>query len=153
MNHVSATFAKTIATVFFIGYLPFAPGTFGSLAGALFIWLVHPGPAVQAIVIGAGLVIGTMAAQAAENLFGRKDSGCIVIDEFVGYVTAIFSLPLTAGYMIAAFFLFRLFDIMKPPPIRNLERAISGGLGVMLDDIAAGVMTNILLQLWKAVAA
>jgi len=95
--------------------------------------------------------LGTVTSHITESIFG-EDSGRIVIDEFTGFVISVFSLPLTAGYLAAAFFLFRFFDILKPSPIRNIERAVGGGLGVMLDDAAAGVMTNLLLHLWRAVA-
>ena len=62
---------------------------------------------------------------------------------------SVFSLPLTAGYLAAAFFLFRVFDILKPAPIRHIERSVKGGLGVMLDDAVAGLMTNLLLHIWR----
>ncbi|MEW6739920.1 MAG: phosphatidylglycerophosphatase A [Nitrospirota bacterium] len=143
--------SKIIATVFFIGYIPFAPGTFGSLAGLAFIWIFKPDFLQQIIILTVGFIFGIASSQIVEKESGTKDSKHIVIDEFVGYMASIIFLPLTIGYTIAAFFLFRFFDILKPPPIRNIERMFSGGIGVMIDDLAAGIITNLILQLWRLV--
>ncbi|WP_333652565.1 phosphatidylglycerophosphatase A family protein [Dissulfurispira sp.] len=143
--------SKIIATVFFIGYIPFAPGTFGSLAGLSFIWVFKPDFLWQIVILITGFIIGISCSNVIEKESGTKDSKHIVIDEFVGYMASIIFLPLTIGYIIAAFFLFRFFDILKPPPIRNLERMFSGGIGVMIDDLAAGIITNLILQLWRLV--
>jgi phosphatidylglycerophosphatase A len=144
-------FSKIIASVCFVGYIPFASGTFGSLAALIFMWLLKPDRPLQGVLVVTVFALGTLVAHVAEGIFG-KDSGRIVIDEFAGFMLSVFLLPLTAGYLTAAFFLFRFFDILKPPPIRNIERAVSGGLGVMLDDAAAALMTNLLLQTWRLVA-
>ncbi len=141
--------SQIVASCFFIGYIPFAPGAFGSLAGLVFIWLIKPDYLEQVFIIVALFVIGVVSAQAAEKEFGQKDSPRIVVDEFVGYLVSTAFLPLTVGYMISAFFLFRFFDILKPSPIRIVERHFHGGLGVMLDDVAAGILTNLLLQCWR----
>ncbi len=146
MRDASVKISKLLATVFFVGYLPVAPGTFGTFAGMLFVWLLKPDIGTQFAVLVAVLVVGTVASGIAEQTFGQKDCRHIVIDEFAGYLCSIILLPLTPVYMVAAFFLFRFFDILKPPPIRALER-IGGGAGIMLDDLAAGVLTNILLQI------
>jgi phosphatidylglycerophosphatase A len=139
------TISKIIATLFFIGYLPYAPGTFGTLAGMLFIWILKPSFIFQFTIVCAALVVGIITSGIAEQAFGEKDSRHIVIDEFAGYLCSVIFLPLTPAYMIAAFFLFRFFDILKPPPIRMLER-VGGGFGVMCDDVAAGIITNLILQ-------
>jgi len=143
--------SKIIATVFFVGYIPFASGTFGSLAALICISLLKPDRLSHGVLAVLLFGLGTVTAHVAETILG-EDSGRIVIDEFTGFVISVFSLPLTAGYLAAAFFLFRFFDILKPSPIRNIERNVRGGLGVMLDDAAAGLMTNLLLQLWRIVA-
>ncbi|MFO0752859.1 MAG: phosphatidylglycerophosphatase A [Thermodesulfovibrionales bacterium] len=104
---------------------------------------------MQVLLVAAGLVLGTISAQVAEKGFGQHDSKHIVIDEFVGYLAAMLFLPLTVPYLAASFFLFRLFDILKPPPIRSIDRKVRGGVGIMLDDAAAGLCTNGLLQLWR----
>jgi len=103
------------------------------------------------IILLMGFVLGAVSAHYAEKAFEEKDSSRIVIDEFFGYIAAVIFLPTTSGYLIAAFVLFRFFDILKPPPIRNIEKAVGGGLGVMLDDFAAGVISNILLQVWSRI--
>lgn len=140
-----------VASVFFIGYIPIASGTFGSLAALICMWLLKPGRPLLGMLVAAVFGLGTVTAHVVEGIFG-KDSGRIVIDEFAGFMISVFSLPLTPGYLIACFFLFRFFDILKPPPIRNIERAVKGGLGVMLDDAAAGLATNLFLQAWRLVA-
>jgi len=146
------TISKIVATLFFIGYIPFAPGTFGTLAGMLFIWILKPSFLWQFAIVIAALIIGIITSGIAEKAFGEKDSRHIVIDEFVGYLCSVILLPLTPAYMLAAFFLFRVFDILKPPPIYMLER-MSGGIGVMCDDVAAGIATNVLLQIVRLAAA
>ena len=140
---------KNIATLGFVGYLPVAPGTWGSLAGAVFTAFLNPSSAVQAILIVIGFVIGTISSTVAERVIGQTDSGHIVIDEFIGFFVSVVYLPQTYGYFIAAFFLFRFFDILKPFPIRQAERTLKGGFGIMTDDVLAGIYTNAILQIWK----
>ena len=151
MKDFNKLLSKIIATVFFIGYIPFAPGTFGSLAGLIFIWVFKPDTVQQISILTAGFIIGVLSSHIVEKDSGIKDSKHIVIDEFIGYLVSIIFLPLTPGYVVAAFFLFRFFDILKPPPIRNLEKIFSGGIGVMIDDLLAGIFTNIILQIWRMI--
>ncbi|MBI5187462.1 MAG: phosphatidylglycerophosphatase A, partial [Nitrospirae bacterium] len=87
----------------------------------------------------------------AERLLNDKDSRYIVIDEFIGFLISVFYLPQTYGYIIAAFFLFRFFDILKPFPIRKIGLILSGGKGIMADDIVAALYTNLILQIWKLI--
>lgn len=143
-------FLKHLATVGFVGYAPVAPGTFGTLFAALLVALVSPSSPVLIALTAVVIVLGVVSAGEAERAFGVKDPGRVVIDEVAGYMVSVLFLPLTAGYLVAAFFLFRFFDIIKPPPIRKLERGLKGGLGVVADDLMAGLYTNIVLQLWKA---
>jgi phosphatidylglycerophosphatase A len=143
--------SKIIATVFFIGYIPFAPGTFGSLAGLAFIWIFKPDFSWQIVILITVFIIGILCSNIIERESGIKDSKHIVIDEFVGYMASIMFLPLTIRYIIAAFLAFRFFDILKPPPIRNIEKTFHGGLGIMIDDLLAGIFTNILLQIWRMI--
>ena len=151
MNGFPWLLSRIIATILFIGYIPFAPGTLGSFAALMFVWLMKPGALLSGVLIFIFFVLGTITSHIAESSLGR-DSGRIVIDEFTGCLISVFLLPITAGYLIAAFFLFRFFDILKPPPIRHIENSVLGGLGVMLDDMAAGLMTNLLLQIWRMIA-
>jgi len=84
----------------------------------------------------------------AEKSFGR-DSRHIVIDEFCGYLVCVLFIPKHITYLLAGFFLFRFFDVVKPPPIRKIEGALKGGISIMLDDLIAGVYTNTCIQLWR----
>lgn len=149
MKSFCRSISKVIATVFFIGYVPFASGTFGTLAAAALVWFFRPDNLVLSILIVAGFAAGVVSSGQAETDLREKDSRKIVVDEFVGYLISVAFLPLTAGYLVAAFFLFRFFDILKPSPIRNVERLLCGGLGIMLDDVLAGVFTNLILQIWN----
>lgn len=146
MNELRATLSRLIASVFYVGYIPVAPGTFGSLAAMAVVWLLRPEESVLALIWLCVLLLGLWSAGRAEEAFNAKDSQRIVIDEFAGYITALLFLPLTPGIMIAALVLFRILDITKPPPIRNLERSLKGGVGVMMDDIAAGLIANLIIR-------
>ncbi len=136
-----------IATLGFVGFLPHAPGSFGSAAGLLFILVLKPNDGFLLVLLLLLFGIGVLSAHAAEQVLG-KDSGHIVIDEFFGYMVSVLFVPMSIGYLIAAFVLFRVFDIVKPPPIRNMETMFSGGFGIMMDDLVAGVFANICIQLW-----
>ncbi len=93
-------------------------------------------------------LLGIITSHRTEKLLG-KDSGYIVIDEFCGYLISVLFIPKNISYLLAAFVLFRAFDILKPPPIRKIEETVTGGAGIMLDDVLAGIYTNICLQLWR----
>jgi phosphatidylglycerophosphatase A len=140
---------KNVATLGFIGYLPVAPGTWGTAAGLIFIALLPVPPAALLGITIAVIIIGTISSGIAERLIGETDSGHIIIDEFAGFLVSVIFLPHTYGYLAAAFLLFRFFDILKPFPIGRIERAIKGGAGIMADDILAGIFTNAVLQIWK----
>ncbi len=137
---------KNIATIGPVGYLPLAPGTWGSACGLIFAELFRFSLPVYLSIVAAVIVVGTMASGVAEDMIGQKDSGHIIIDEFVGYLIAACAVPPSHTYLIAAFLLFRFFDILKPFPINRLEKRLSGGLGIMADDILAGIIANVLLQ-------
>ena len=138
-----------IATLGFIGYLPAAPGTFGTLASTLLFIVLRPGSAATFFLLLVSVVLGTISAHYAEKCLKEKDSRKIVIDEFAGYVASVLLLPPTLSSYGAAFLLFRFFDILKPPPIRSLEKVFPGGSGVVADDLMAGIYTNIALQVWN----
>jgi len=118
----------------------------GSAVSFLFVLLVQPSDAGLVFIIPLLVIVGTLAAHSAEKVLG-KDSGHIVIDEFCGYLITVAFVPRSLGYLIAAFFIFRFFDIVKPPPVRNAETFFSGGLGIMLDDVLAGIYSNLCLQI------
>lgn len=142
---------KYVATVGFIGYLPFAPGTFSSLAAfALFI-LLKPSPVIHLLLLLILIPVGIISSHYAEKLFNSMDSRQIVIDEFCGYLVSVSFLPFSYVMAAIAFFLFRFFDILKPFPIRKIESVLGGGKGIMADDIMAALYTNLILQIWNCI--
>jgi phosphatidylglycerophosphatase A len=142
---------KYIATLFFIGYIPVAPGTFGTLAAFILYIFLKPPLFVQILLLCFIIPIGTVSAHQAEKALEAKDSRHIVIDEFCGYFCSLLFVPFSIAHATAAFFLFRIFDILKPFPIRRMEVVFQGGIAVMADDIMAAVYTNIILQIWRHV--
>ena len=140
--------AWTIGTFFGSGFSPKAPGTAGSLAAILVAW-----PLAQAgvdrwgfLLLGiAALVPAIWSAGIVARESGRKDPQIVVVDEVVGQWITLAGAPrINWRSMLIAFALFRFFDILKPPPVRNLER-IPGGAGIVLDDAAAGVYASLVL--------
>jgi len=137
------------ATFLYVGYIPFAPGTWGTLAGLLF-WLYIP---LNSIYIKLALIIATfltgiLVSGRIERTDNIEDPGFIVIDEVVGIWVAMMFIPteLRTNLMqlSIAFFGFRFFDISKIPPIRQCEK-LEAGLGIMADDLAAGILTGIVI--------
>lgn len=150
--------AWVLATFFGAGRLKPGPGTWGSLAAAA-IWYfglraTHLSSWVAAAVTLAGVlvvtIIGIPAASIVERECGREDPGFVVIDEVAGQWLVLAAAPLQMGHAVVGFLLFRVFDIVKPPPARQLER-LHGGTGIMLDDLAAGVyglLVMLVLRHW-----
>jgi len=139
-------FVRFLATFFFTGYLPKAPGTWGSAFTALVLIFVWPPEwFYQVAAIAAVFVIGVWVSGKAESYLGH-DARPIVIDEVAGQMTALFMAPVKFLPFILGFVLFRLFDIVKLPPAKQWESS-RGGWGVMADDIAAGVYAACVLQL------
>lgn len=139
---------KYIATLGFVGYLPIAPGTFGSAVGFLLLLFLKIQDAGLLLTVLLLFIIGTFTAHHAEKQLG-KDSGHIVVDELCGYMLSVLFIPKSIGFLAAAFILFRVFDIAKPPPAKRIELTVHGGAGVMLDDVIAGIYTNLCLQIWQ----
>ncbi len=139
--------AGLTATFFFAGYFPFAPGTFASLEAVLLFALAGRRlPLLPYLLILAALfLVGTAAADTFARLLKQKDPRPIVIDEIVGQGVALISIPAQWPWLAGAFFLFRLFDVFKPWPIRKLEQ-LPGGWGIMADDVAAGMAAALVLQ-------
>jgi len=137
-----------LATGCFVGNIAFAPGTFGSIAGLFLCFLfsaINPSIAIIGILL---LIISAIwISDKAEKIIGTKDPGCIVIDEIAGIAVTLAGLPFTFTYVAAGFFIFRILDILKPFPIRTFERKFSGGAGIVLDDVAAGIIGNIVLRI------
>lgn len=140
----------------YLGFAPVASGTFGSLAGVALYPVfdaLRRGPTALYLLTFFGLVAASIwIAGEAEVVFGEKDSGKIAIDEVAGYITATLFLPPTLTTILGSFFLFRLFDVLKPWPARYFDRQVGGGPGVVLDDVFAGFYANLLLRavFWAA---
>lgn len=140
------TLALTIATVFGVGYAPFAPGTFGSAAGLVLWWLLPPSPLVQASAIVCLFLAGSWSGTVAEHHFQRTDPGPVVVDEVMGMLITLFMNPVGWSGALAGFLVFRVADVIKPFPANRLE-ALPGGVGVMADDGMAAVYANLALRL------
>jgi phosphatidylglycerophosphatase A len=138
---------KFIATGFYSGYSPIAPGTAGSLVGIL-IYIAAISCQLSAVsyllLTISILLIGIWVSGKAESIFQKKDSQKIVIDEITGILISLFMLPHGFWVVLSGFLIFRIIDISKPFYV--LER-LPKGLGVMMDDIAAGIATNLILQI------
>jgi phosphatidylglycerophosphatase A len=136
-----------IATGCYTGYIPASPGTWGALVGLVFCyWLSLLHVPVAFIVLCFMTVFSVWVAGLAEKIIQQKDSSCIVIDEVVGMAVTLVGLPFAPLTVVTGFILFRILDISKPFPIRYFDKKISGGVGIVSDDIAAGLLGNLLLR-------
>jgi phosphatidylglycerophosphatase A len=141
-----------LASGAYTGFSPVASGTAGTLAGVLlYLLLPNNQPVIYLSLIILFICAAVWLASKGEIIFGAHDSGYIVIDEIVGFLVAMYLLPSSWGYILAVFLVFRAFDVLKPPPIRRME-SLPAGLGVVLDDVLAGVYTNLVFQLWRLVS-
>lgn len=142
------TFIKLFATVFGVGYCPVAPGTVGTIAGAGFYFLMRnmllPHYIIFVLVF---IFMASWVADIAEEIFTEEDPQKVVIDEVAGFLVTMIGFQFNWILVVAGFILFRTFDIIKPFPIRQLEKRITGGFGIVLDDVLAGVYSNIALRL------
>jgi len=128
-----------IATGAYTGYLPKAPGTWGTLVAVpLHLLLIRLSPANYGISLVIVFLVGVYTAGAAEKILDRKDPGSIVIDEIIGMLITLIAAPAQPSIWLMAFLLFRLFDIAKPWPVSWADRHLNGGLGIVLDDVLAG---------------
>ena len=142
-----------VATGFFTGFLPTMPGTWGTFAGIPLVIISHRLTSItQAIVAVVFVTFAAYIAGRAEILFEDRDARPIVIDEMVGFLITLLWLPLNFLTLCLGFVLFRLFDIVKPPPIAILEKRLHGGWSIVLDDVLAGVLANVTLRLLLIVA-
>ncbi len=146
MNRPARELILFIAQGAYAGKFPVAPGTAGTLVGVLIQFGIRNSSPISYISMTLLLcVVGTWTAGKAEMILAQKDSPSIVIDEIAGFLIAMFMVPAGWGYVATGFVLFRLFDIIKPWPLHSLQ-SVRGGLGIMIDDIGAGIYTNIALQ-------
>lgn len=136
-----------IATGAHVGNIPFAPGTFGSILGLGACYLLSMvSVSVAAIIVTALIVLSVWASEHAERLVGKKDPGSVVIDEVAGMVVTLMGLPFGVVTALSGFILFRLLDILKPHPVRFFQDDLPGGAGIVMDDVAAGIIANIILR-------
>ena len=144
MNH----FFLFLATGLGVGYSPIAPGTAGTLIAipVYFFLSAIPSPIYEITLIGF-FFLSVWISENVEVLFKRKDDRRIVIDEMMGFFITMLWVPKTIRFIVIGFFIFRFFDILKPFPIRQLEKKMKGGFGVVLDDVLAGIYANIILHL------
>jgi len=133
--------------------MPWAPGTFGTLLGFPLFWLLAPhlSPIEFAGALFLVFMLGVWACAVTGRHIGIADHGGMIWDEAVAFLLVLWFVPETATWQAAAFLLFRLFDIAKPPPIRHYDRTLHGGFGVMMDDVLAAFYTLIVLAIVKAV--
>jgi len=135
------------ASVFGAGYAPIASGTVGSFVTLVFIWLLPWTTFGLLVTLVVVTLVGLWAGSRVERVLGRKDPGVIVIDEVAGMLLSVIllPLPLSIPVLTAAFLLFRLFDIWKPFPARE-SQVLTGGVGVMVDDLIAGFYALVLVM-------
>lgn len=130
------------------GSIPFAPGTFGTLAGLPLCYLLTLLPFYAALFcMLAFMPLAAHISTLAERILAKKDPGAIVIDEIAGIMLTLFALPFNWLTVIAGFLIFRFLDILKPFQIQKLEKIFPGGWGVLMDDVAAGILANIILRI------
>jgi phosphatidylglycerophosphatase A len=137
--------ALVIATAAGVGYVPVAPGTFGSAAGLLLWHLLPVSSSVRAVTIALLFAVGSWSATIAERHFRATDPGPVVIDEVMGMLITLFMNQVSWAGAWGGFLLFRVFDVIKPYPADRLER-LHGGLGVMADDLVAAIYANLCLR-------
>lgn len=142
--------AVFVASVGFLGYLPFASGTFGSLAAiplyGLFDCLRETSTGAYLFLFAALVGAACWFAGETDEILGEKDSHKIVIDEVAGYLAATLFLPFTCKTALVAFFVFRALDVVKPFPAGHIDRKIPGGPGVVFDDVVSGFYSNLLTR-------
>ncbi len=136
-----------LATGFYTGSIPVAPGTFGTLPGLLLcFFLAGVSLPVSLLLVLIFIGFSIWIAGEAEKILGKKDPGCIVIDEIAGMAVTLVGIPFSIQTAVGGFLLFRFFDILKPPPICTVDRKLHGGPGIVLDDVIAGIFANMVLR-------
>ncbi|MGC8869582.1 MAG: phosphatidylglycerophosphatase A family protein [Brevinematia bacterium] len=155
MKRILDFIIRFFATGIFVGHLPFFRGTFGTLIGVLIFVLLSGYNIIFYTVLVLLLILSFPITNYAErNIFKEKDSSYIVIDEIVGYLISVVGFKFTWDangifILVMTFLIFRIFDIFKPYPIVHIE-SIQGGVGIVLDDVFSGIMTNLIVRLMLA---
>lgn len=135
-----------LATGFGVGYCPKIPGTVGTLLGAVLYFGLSAYPwSFYVLALGIMLAAGVWLCEQAAESFGDPDPKEVVWDEMTGYLVAMAAAPRSMAWAAAGFVVFRFFDIVKPGPVGWAERRFSGGVGIMLDDLFAGILTLLVL--------
>ena len=135
-----------VSTFFYIGYLPLAPGSMASAAGAGLAFLLAGNTFIYVLVTAVVTWLGFRLSGGMEKICQKKDPGCVVIDEVAGILLSFFLLPWRVEVFWTTYFLFRAFDMFKIYPANRFEK-IPGGTGIMMDDIVAGIYTNLIMQI------
>jgi phosphatidylglycerophosphatase A len=145
--------AHFIAFGFGAGLAPVAPGTFGTLLALPLYWLLQPRvePLEYLLLVTVLFGLGVWACEVTGRAIGVHDHGGIVWDETVAFLLVLFFTPATLPWQAAAFALFRLFDILKPPPIRHFDRTLKSGFGAMFDDLVAALYTLIIIAIARMI--
>ena len=143
---MSPNFIRLVSTFFYIGYIPIAPGSMATLVSGLLCVVFQNNLFLYLCFFGVVTFLGFNVSGKMEDIQKQKDPSCVVIDEVAGSFVAFFMLPLSFPVFMTAFFLFRAFDMFKIYPINKLEE-LPGSAGIMLDDLAAGLYTNIVMQI------
>ena len=138
--------AHWIATCGPVGYLKFAPGTFGSLIGLVLVLIASGHIALFVVLLFVSVFLGIWSSGITSRDLSNHDPSQVVIDEVCGVIISFLAIPIGFWTILVGFIGFRFFDIVKPPPIRWLER-FPGGFGIVLDDLLAGIYTNVILQI------
>lgn len=137
-----------LATGFYTGYLPKAPGTWGTLvAFPIHFLITRLAPSHYSLALAIIFVIAVVTAGGAEKIVDSGDPGLVVIDEIIGMLIGLIGLPLQPAPLIIAFFVFRFFDILKPFPVRWVDSRLHGGMGIVLDDVLAGIYTLFVMHI------
>ena len=137
---------KFTTSFFYLGHSPYMPGTLGSLAGLLIYFVVKDKLPIYTFSVLFLFALGILFSSEAEKIYKRKDAQTIVIDEACGMMLSLYLVPYNLWIAILGFVLFRVFDIVKPPPAKAIEK-FSGSFGIMFDDIIAAIYTNFILQI------
>lgn len=147
MISLKLRFSEIICTIFYIGKIPKAPGTFGSLAALICWYYIKPfiSDPLFLLITGALFFIGIACSEIIVSLNNKKDPQYIVIDEWVGMWIGLYLVKHDVTWGLVTFFFFRVFDIFKPGPIGEMDK-MDGGIGVMMDDVVAGILTCLLVQ-------
>ena len=136
-------------TGFYSGFFPFAPGTAGSAVGLGLVWVTfsHLNTFSQILLSLLVTFFAIWMSDSARRLFKKDDPGQIVIDEVAGILFTMISIPLTLHFFIYGFVLFRILDVVKPPPAKYFDTRLKNGWGIVMDDVVSGIYSNIILRL------